>query len=88
MSNIIQLRPTVRRTIEVHRVTIDLMPKNVQEKLMEAAIMVGFLLGNGEYELSADASQEAIEIFDNLEKAVNLASQYTVPGEMEVDEPV
>ena len=88
MTNVIQLRPTVRRTIEVHQVTIELMPRVVQEKLMEAAIMVGFLLGNGECELAADASQDAIDIFAELEKAVNAASQYTTPCKREVDEPL
>lgn len=88
MNNITQIRPTVRKTIQTHLITISLMPKNVQEDLMQAALAVGFLFGNCEYELSENASQITIETFENLERAVKMASLYTVPSEREVDEPV
>lgn len=88
MNNIIQLKPTVRRTIPVHRITTSLMPQNVQENLMQAAIAVGFFLSDCEFKLLENVSQQTEGVFENLEKAVNVASQYTVLSEIEVDEPV
>ena len=88
MSNVTELRRTVRKKIISERITISLMPDDVKESLMEAAILVGMMYGNCELELSDDASIEAQEAIDLLNHAVTVASRYTVPTEIEVDEPV
>ncbi|UJO99393.1 MAG: phage antirepressor KilAC domain-containing protein [Nitrosomonas sp.] len=79
---------TVRKKAPAGRITTSLMPDDVKERLMDAAILVGMLYGSCELYLPDDASPEAIEAFELLEHAVSIASQYTVPVEIEVDEPV
>ncbi|MBV6447288.1 hypothetical protein [Nitrosomonas sp.] len=88
MSNVTELRRTVRKKMPAGRITTSLMPDDVKERLMEAAILVGMMYGNCGLELSEDASPEVIEAFELLDHAVSVASQYTVPIEIEVDEPV
>lgn len=72
----------------VGRITISLMPDDVKERLMEAAILVGMMYGNCGLERSDNASPETLEAIDLLNHAVTAASRYTVPTEIEVDEPI
>lgn len=88
MSNVTELRRTVRKKVPVGQITISLMPDEVKERLMNAALLVGMMYGGCELELSEDASPEAIKAIEFLDSAVSAASQYTIPGEIEVDEPV
>lgn len=85
MSNIAQIRPTRRVTVTAHRVTFELVPKEVVEKLFHAAIAVGWAAGDGEY---TSENQEAQDRLEHLMKVVGDASQYTVPVEHEVEEPI
>lgn len=85
MSNITPLRPTRRVTVIAHRVTFELVPKEVVEKLFHAAIAVGLAAGDGEY---TSDSQDALDRLDHLMTVFDEAFQYTVPVEREVDEPI
>jgi len=88
MSNVTPLIRTVRKKMPAGRITTSLMPGNVKERLIDAAILIGMLYGNCQLELSEDASPEVIEAFELLDHAVSVAFQYTVPIEIEVDEPI
>lgn len=85
MSNIAQIRPTRRVAVTAHRVTFELVPKEIVEKLFHAAIAVGWADGDGEY---TSDSQDALDHLEHLMKVVGEASQYTVPVEREVEEPI
>lgn len=90
MSNITLLRPTRRVTTTVHQVTFDLVPRNLLEEVFHAAIAVGWAADEGAYDDDCgDADKaEAAERMATLQKAVNAASQFTVPVQREVDEPI
>lgn len=85
MSNIVPIKPTRRVTITAHRVTFDIVPRAVMEQLFHTAIAVGWAAGDGAYKAE---HQEADERLDALQEAVNAASQFTVPVQHEVDEPI
>ncbi|MGB3069788.1 MAG: hypothetical protein WBC18_14635 [Ottowia sp.] len=85
MSNIVPIRPTRRVTITAHRVMYELVPPAILEQLFHAAIAVGWAAGDGAYSADNPDAQERLE---DLERAVSAASQYTVPVEHEVDEPI
>ncbi|MFC4927859.1 hypothetical protein [Delftia deserti] len=85
MSNISQLHPTKRVTITAHRVAFDLVPRDVLEQVFHAAIAVAWAADEEAY-VAEDC--EANERLESLQKAVSAASQYTVPVEHEVDEPI
>lgn len=85
MSNITPIYPTRRVRAVVHQVTFDLVPRSVVERLFHAAIAVGWAADDGAY---SAADHEALASLDALQKAVDAASQFTVPVEQEVDEPI
>lgn len=85
MSNVTPIRQTRRVNVTVHRVTFDLVPRAVVEELFYAAISVAWAAGDGEF-TSDDA--EAMDRMEALQKAVSAASQYAVPVEREVEEPI
>lgn len=85
MSNIVQIRPTRRATITAQLVCFDLVPRDVLENVFHAAIAVAWADGDGAYS-TEDA--EGHERMQSLQKAVSAASQYTVPVQREVDEPI
>ncbi|GAB2531204.1 hypothetical protein [Simplicispira piscis] len=85
MSNITHLRQTRRVTIPAHRVTFDLVPRAVVEELFFAAVAVGFAADEGAYSAHDANAQERL---DGLHAAATKAAQYTVPVEIEVDEPI
>lgn len=85
MSNITQNHPTRRVTIAAHRVMFDLVPRSVLEEVFHTAIAVAWAADDGAYKAE---HQEADERLDALQKAVSSASQYTVPVQHEVDEPI
>jgi hypothetical protein len=85
MSNITQLRPTKRVTITAHRVTFDLVPRSVLEQVFHAAIAVAWAADEGVY---SAGHPEAGERLESLQRAASAASQFTVPVQHEVDEPI
>ena len=85
MSNVTPLWPTRKVMMTVHQVTFDLVPREVVERVFHAAIAVAWASSDGEY---TPAAQDAADRLNELEKAVNAASQYTVQVEREVDEPI
>ncbi|KEH14050.1 hypothetical protein GY15_08935 [Delftia sp. 670] len=85
MSNVTQLRPTRRVTITAHQVTFDLVPRDVLEEVFHTAIAVAWAADEEAY--SAE-HHEADERLESLQRAVNAASQFTVPVQREVDEPI
>ncbi|MDR0216202.1 MAG: hypothetical protein LBJ15_19705 [Comamonas sp.] len=85
MSNITPIRKTRRAVITAHQVTFELVPQAVIEDLFYAAIAVGWSAGDGAY--TADG-QDASDRLASLRSAVSAASQYTVPVEREINEPV
>lgn len=80
-----QLQPTQRVTITAHQVTFDLVPRNVLEEVFNAAIGVAWAADDGAYKAE---DQEAGERMEYLQKAVSAASQFTVPVQREVEEPI
>lgn len=88
MSNIVPIKPTRQVTITAHRVTFDLVPRNVMEQLFHTAIAVGWALDNGDISMHTEHPDAHEHLLVDLQKAVSVASQYTVPVEIEVDEPV
>lgn len=85
MSNVTPLRPTRRVTVTAHQVTFDLVPRNVLEEVFHTAIAVAWAADDGAYTAE---HQDADERLEALQKAVSAASQFTVPVEREVDEPI
>lgn len=85
MSNVTQLRPTRRVTVTAHQVTFDLVPRDVLEEVFHTAIAVAWAADEGAY--SAE-HHEADERLESLQRAVSAASQFTVPVQHEVDEPI
>lgn len=90
MSNIVQIHPTRRVTVTAHQVTFDLVPRNVLEEVFHTAIAVAWAADEGAYDAdSSDADKaEAAERMEALQKAVSAASQFTVPVQREVNEPI
>lgn len=85
MSNVVQLHKTRRVMVTVHQVTFDLVPREVLKAVFEASIAVAWMADDGEF---TSDSPEAIDRMEALQKAVNAASQYTIPIEREVEEPI
>ena len=85
MSNVVPIIPARKVVITAHQVTFELVPPAVVEELFHAAIAVGWAADEGAYD-SPDA--DALARLEYLQKAVSAASQYTVPVEREVDEPI
>lgn len=90
MKNVTPLRKTRRVRITAHRVTFDLVPRNIIEEVFHAAIAVGWAASDGAFDSDSNDYDraEAAERIATLQKAVSAASQYTVPVHIEVDEPV
>lgn len=85
MSNITPIHPTRRAVITAHQVTFELVPRAIIEDLFYAAIAVGWSADDGAY---TAGSQDAGDRLASLQSAVSAASQYTVPVEREINEPV
>jgi hypothetical protein len=85
MSDIVNIKKTRRVVTTTHRVTFELVPRDVMEELFHSAIAVGWAADEDAY--SARDGQSA-ERLSSLMRAVGKASQYTVPEERVVDEPV
>lgn len=85
MSNVIQLRKTRRVMTTAHQVTFDLVPREVLKAVFDAAVPVAWMADDGEF---TSADPEAIDRMEALQKAVNAASQYTIPIVREVEEPI
>ena len=90
MNNIINFDKsrTVTREIEAHRITPELFPESLRDRLIDTAIHIGMLYGNGEFEFKSLEGDGADEAFDELGKAVNEACRYTVQTTIEVEEPI
>lgn len=86
MSNIVSLHPTRRASITAHRVTFDIVPRDVKERLFNAAIAVG--LFDEYFGTCVTGNEEADERMAELVSAASVAAQYTVPVQIEVDEPI
>lgn len=87
MSNVIPLHPTRRVSITAHRITFDLVPRDVMERLFNAAIAMGFASGD-DMSTYVTGDEHADACLAELLGAVSAASQYTVPVQIEVDEPI
>lgn len=85
MSNIAPIEPTRHVTITAHQVTFDLVPRNILEEVFYAAIGVAWAADDGAYRAE---DQEADGRMQYLQKAVSAASQFTVPVQREVEEPI
>lgn len=85
MSNVVAMLPTRRVTVTAHRVTFDLVPRAVLEQVFHTAIAVAWAADEGAY---IAEHGEADDRLADLQKAVSEASQFTVPVQHEVDEPI
>lgn len=85
MSNVVQINPTQRVMRTAHRVTFDLVPRPVMEKLFYAAISVGW---DADADLYRSETPEAEVELSALQEAVSEASQYTVEVQHEAEEPI
>lgn len=88
MKDITHNTPTVKKVVTVHRIAKSLMPQEVKDQLIDAAIMLSIQIENLDFVLPEDADPELVDIFDSFADAAYKASNYTEPVEMEVDEPV
>lgn len=88
MKDITHNTPTVKKMVTVHRITKSLMPQEVKDQLIDAAIMLSVQIENLNFVLPEDSDPELVDIFDSFADAAYKASNYTEPVEMEVDEPV
>lgn len=90
MNDATPLFKAAKKTIVAHRMTSSLMPDDLKERLMEAAISFVFQVENDLFDLPKDSSPALAELLQELIAAVNEAAQtkYCVPHEMEIDEPI
>lgn len=85
MSNVIPIRKSNTTPTIAYRVTFEKMPRDVVEKLVYAAISVGWAAGEGEYR---SGKPEAEAKMQELMDAVNEASRYAIPVDFKTGEPV